>query len=60
MVALSQIRERNFDLSDAGALPYDVFDVLRTEHDIDVAGFSTSMTHKGNLYRNYASLGGRV
>ena len=60
VVALSQILECNFDLSDAGTLPYDVFDALRTQHDIDVTGFSSSMTHKGNLYRNYALLGGRV
>ena len=60
VVALSQILECNFDLSDEGTLPYDVFDALRTQHDIDVTGFSSSMTHKGNLYRNYALLGGRV
>ena len=60
VVALSQILECNFDLSEEGTLPYDVFDALRTQHDIDVTGFSSSMTHKGNLYRNYALLGGRV
>ena len=60
VVALSQILECNFDLSDTGTLPYDVFDALRTQHGIDVTGFSTSMTHKGNLYRSYALLGGRV
>ena len=60
MVALSQILECNFDLNDAGALPYDVFDALRTLHGIDITGFSTSMTHKGNVYRSYALLGGRV
>ena len=60
VVALSQILECNFDWSDAGTVPYDVFDSLRTQHRIDVTGFSTSMTHKGNLYRSYALLGGRV
>ena len=60
VVALSQILECNFDLSDAGTLPYDVFDALRIQHNIDVTGFSQSMTRKGNLYRNYALLGGRV
>ena len=60
VVALSEILECNFDLSNAGTLPYDVFDALRTQHDIDVTGFSPSMTHKGNLYRNYALMGGRV
>ena len=60
VVELSQILECNFDLNDEGTLPYDVFDALRTQHDIDVTGFSSSMTHKGNLYRSYALLGGRV
>ena len=59
-VALPQILECNFDLTEQGTLPYDVFDALRTQHDIDVTGFSSSLTHKGNLYRNYALLGGRV
>ena len=60
MVAISQVLECNFELSEAETLPYDVFDALRTLHDIDVTGFKTSMTHRGNLYRNYALLGGRV
>ena len=60
VVALSQILECNFDLCDAGTLPYDVFDALRTQHDIDVTGFNASLTHRGNLYSNYALLGGRV
>ena len=60
VVSLRQILECNFDLSEEGTLPYDVFDALRTQHDIDVTSFSSSMTHKGNLYRNYALLGGRV
>ena len=60
VVAISQVLECNFELSEAETLPYDVFDALRTLHDIDVTGFKTSMTHKGNLYRNYALLGGRV
>ena len=60
VVAISQVLECNFELSEAETLPYDVFDALRMQHDIDVTGFKTSMTHKGNLYRNYALLGGRV
>jgi len=52
--------ECNFELSEAETLPYDVFDALRTLHNIDVTGFTFSMTHKGNLYRSYALLGGRV
>ena len=60
VVALSQILECNFELSGEGTIPYDVFDALRIQHGIDVTGFSTSMTHRGNLYRNYALLGGRV
>ena len=60
VIAASQILECNFELSEEGTLPYDVFDALRTQHDIDVTGFHASMTHKGNMYRNYALLGGRV
>ena len=60
VVASTQILECNFDLNEGGQLPYDVFDALRTQHDIDVTGLSVSLTHNGNLYRNYALLGGRV
>ena len=60
MVDLPQILECNFDLSNEGTLPYDVFDALRRQHGIDVTGLDTSRTHKGNLYRSYALLGGRV
>ena len=60
VIAASQILECNFELSEEGTLPYDVFDALRTQHDIDVTGFHASMTHKGNMYNNYALLGGRV
>ena len=60
VVALSHIMECNFDLSDEGTLSYDVFDALRTQHDIDVTGFRSSFTQKGNLYRNYALHRGHV
>ena len=60
VVALSQILECDFELSEEGTLPYDVFDLLRTQHSIDVTGFHTSMTHKGNLYRNYILHRGNV
>ena len=52
--------ECNFDLGNEGTLPYDVVDALRQQHGIYVTGLSTSRTHKGNLYRSYALLGGRV
>ena len=60
VVALSQVLECNFELTDEGTLPYDVFDALRIQHGIDVTGFASSMTHKGNPYRSYVLLGGRV
>jgi hypothetical protein len=47
-------------LSSDATLPYDVFDALRSHHGIDVTGLSVSSTHRGNLYRSYALLGGRV
>ena len=46
------ILECNFELTE-GALPYDVFDALRASHGIDLTGFNTSMTQRGNLYRSY-------
>ena len=60
VVHLADILECNFDLSSDETLPYDVFDALRSHHGIDVTGLSVSSTHRGNLYRSYALLGGRV
>ena len=58
VVNLADILECNFALSSDGTLPYDVFDALRRQHGIDVTGLSMSSTHRGNLYRSYALLGG--
>ena len=58
VVNLADISECYFALSSDGALPYDVFDALQRQHD--VTGLSMSNTHRGNLYRRYALLGGRV
>ena len=60
VVNLAGILECNCALSSDGTLPYDVFDALRRQHVIDVAGLSMSSTPRGNLYRSYALLGGRV
>ena len=49
--------ECNFDLQD-DCLPYDVFDALRTRHSIDLTGFNTSMTRRGNLYKSYVLMRG--
>ena len=57
---LADILECNFDLSSDATLPYDVFDALQSHHGIDVTGLSVSSTHRGNLYRSDALLGGRV
>ena len=51
------VLECNFDLQD-DCLPYDVFDALRTRHSIDLTGFNTSMTRRGNLYRSYVLMRG--
>ena len=58
VVALSQILECNFDLSEEGTLPYDVFDALRTRHGIDLSGFNSSFTQRGNKYRSYVLMRG--
>ena len=60
IVHVHDVMECNFELTSEETLPYDVFDALRRRHGIDVTGLSTSMTHRGNLYRSYALLGGRV
>ena len=58
LVSLESILEANFEFESDGALPYDVFDSLRTRHGIDLTGFNTSMTQRGNLYRSYVLMGG--
>ena len=60
MVNVRDVMECNFELSSEGTLPYDVLDLLRRRHGIDVTGPHTSMTHRGNLYRSYALLGGKM
>ena len=60
VVKVCDILECNFELSSDGAVPYDVFDALRLVHGIDITCLSQSMTHKGNLYRNYVLHSGRV
>ena len=57
---LSNVLECNFEFTSEQTLPYEVLDALRNQHGIDVTGFNMSMTHKGNLYRSYPLLGGRV
>ena len=53
------ILEANFDFTENGTLPYDVFDTLRTRHSIDLTGFNASMTRHGNMYRSYVLMRGR-
>ena len=60
VVHLADILESKFDLSSDATLPYDVFDALRSHHGIYVTGLSVSSTRRGNLYRSYALLGGKV
>lgn len=58
IVLVQSVLECNFAFAPEDALPYDVFDSLRTRHGIDLTGFSTSMTRRGNLYRSYALMRG--
>ena len=41
----------NVHLEDNSQIPFQVFDVLRTEWNIDVSAISLSLTHRGNIYR---------
>ena len=52
------VLECNFDLTEESALPYNLFDALRMRHSIDLSGFNTSMTRRGNMYRSYVLLRG--
>ena len=60
LVLVEDILECNFEWTAEGTMPYDIFDCLRRDHEIDVTGLSTSLTHRGNLYRSYALLRGQV
>ena len=58
LVHQDDILECNFEMDPA--IPYEVLDSLRLKHGIDVSGLSSSLTHRGNLYRNHALLHGQV
>ena len=58
LVDAASVLECNFDLDDESCLPYDVFDALRTRHSIDLSGFNSSFTQRGNKYRNYVLMRG--
>ena len=58
LVVFEDILECNFEWTADGTMPYDIFECLRRDHKIDVTGLSTSLTHRGNLYRSYALLRG--
>ena len=47
------VLEANFDRTDNPALPYDVFDALRTRHSINLTGFKMSMASHGIIYMSY-------
>ena len=53
IVNVQAVLECNFDLTEESALPYDLFDALRMRRSIDLSGFNTSMTRRGNMYRSY-------
>ena len=58
LVDAASVLECNFVLDDESCLPYDVFDALRTRHSIDLSGFNSSFTQRGNKYRNYVLMRG--
>ena len=41
----------NVELDCDSKIPFQVFDVLRMEWNIDVTAISLSLTHRGNIYR---------
>ncbi len=53
VVSLHDVLDANFHWTAERELPYDTLDTLRLKHGIDVTGLSTSLTHRGNLYRAY-------
>jgi len=57
IVHATETLECNFDFED-NCLPYHVFDALRLRHSIDLTGFNTSMTFRGNDYRSYVLMRG--
>ncbi len=59
-VNVSDLFEWNFDWGAETTLPYETLDALRQQHGIDVTGLSMSLTHRGNLYRSYALMRGRM
>ena len=58
LVHLQSILECNFEFTDIGGLPHDVFVALRLRHGIDMTGFNSSMTQRGNMYRSYVLMRG--
>ena len=58
LVQVRSILECNYEFTDEGGLPYDVFDALRARHGIDLTGFNISMTQRGNMYRSYVLMRG--
>ena len=50
-VPIADVLLMNVELEADSQIPFDVFDELRTSHDIDVSRISLSITHRGNLYR---------
>ena len=55
LVPTSHILEFNFEL-DGGKLPFDVLDILRVKHGIDVTALTTSATALGARYRAHVMM----
>ena len=55
MVLRADVLLANVQLDEQSRIPFKVFDKLRTTHDVDVSGFSS--THRGNLYSIYVMEG---
>ena len=53
-VGAGDVLDFNFEWTGQRGLPYDMLDVLRLKHGIDMAGLNMSRTPRCNLYRSYA------
>ena len=51
IVNTQSILEARFELTEEQVLPYGAFDALRLRRSVDLTGFDSSMTRRGNMYR---------
>ena len=60
LLCRSQVIDWNFELTEDNSLPYDVFETMRYDANIDLTALTWSSTRRGTLYRQYALTRGRA